>query len=251
MIYRSNHNMDRIITNSMYSKKFKTETITLGSGSLNVILNGGVKTGFVTDFFGASKTGKTQICFHLCVTALLLDEESGVVFVDTLGTFRPERIKEIANHYKVKEDLSKRIMVVKARNISTQVDVPKRLKIIAPFHVRLLIIDTITDNFIFEYQGEERITDRQSNLAKHLHDLCSLAIKNGVAVVITNTVRSRIKDDQYYEVETGGNVASQGVHIRVHLSKESYSISARVVQPPINKAIAHFRINSAGIIDND
>ncbi|MCP8305414.1 MAG: DNA repair and recombination protein RadA [archaeon] len=241
--------LDNIIENLTFTKKFKTETISLGSKSLNRMLNGGVKTGFVTDFFGASNTGKTQICFQLCVTVQLLDEEGGAVFVDSLGTFRPERIREIAQHMKLKEDIFERIMVVKARSVREQIDVPKRLKV-APFNVRLLIIDTLTDNFIFEYQGEERAIVRQSNLAKHLHDLCSLALRDGVAVVVTNTVRSRIKDDRYHEVETGGNVASQGVHIRVHLSKEPRGMSARLVQPPIDRATAYFKINSVGIVDN-
>ncbi|MCP8312041.1 MAG: hypothetical protein L6M37_03695 [Candidatus Methylarchaceae archaeon HK02M1] len=217
--------------------------------SLNRMLNGGIKTGFVTDFFGASNTGKTQICFQLCVAVQLLDEEGGAIFVDSLGTFRPERIMEIAHHMNLKGDIFERIMVVKARSVREQIDVPKRLKV-APFNVRLLIIDTLTDNFTFEYQGEERAIDKQSNLAKHLHDLCSLALREGVAVVVTNTVRSRIKDDRYYEVETGGNVASQGAHIRVHLSKEPHGMSARLVQPPIDRATAYFKINSMGVVDN-
>jgi len=239
----------QFLMNLTYMNKFEVKTIDLGSKMLNEILNGGVKSGFVTDFFGASNTGKTQICFQLCVAAQLLDDDSGVVFVDSIGTFRPERIREIARHRNLDEDIFNRIIVVKARTVREQIDVPKKLKEIVPFSVRLLIIDTLTDNFIVEY-GDERIIERQSNLAKHLLDLCSLAIRDGVAVVITNTIRNRIKDDKYYEVETGGNVVSQGVHIRVHLFKESNSISARLVQPPIEKATAFFTINSAGVVDN-
>ncbi|MCP8313289.1 MAG: hypothetical protein H3Z53_02795 [archaeon] len=225
--------------------------IDLGSKSLNELLNGGVRTGLVTDFFGASNTGKTQICFQLCVNVQHLDEECGVVFVDSSGTFRPERIIEIAKNIKLKEDVFKRIMVVRARSVSEQMEVPRRLKRDAPFNVRLLIIDTLTDNFIFEYQGGERIIERQAKLARHLHDLCSLAIRDDMAVVVTNTVRARVNSEQgYYEVETGGNVVSQGVHVRVHLSRDTHGLNAKLVQPPIVKPTAYFKIDSRGIIDN-
>ncbi|MEM3437557.1 MAG: hypothetical protein QXP55_03355, partial [Nitrososphaerales archaeon] len=170
-----------------FHKAITREKIDLGSKSVNDLLNGGVRTGLVTDFFGASKTGKTQICFQLCVNLQLLEGENGVVFVDSSGTFRPERIMEMAKNINLKKDVFDRIMIVRARSVKEQLEVPKRLKN-APFNVRLLIIDTLTDNFILEYQGEERIIERQAKLAKHLHDLRSLAIKDDIAVVVTNTV---------------------------------------------------------------
>ncbi|MGQ9468653.1 MAG: hypothetical protein ACUVTD_02320 [Nitrososphaerales archaeon] len=235
----------------VFNRAINRKKIDLGSKSLNDLLSGGVNTGLVTDFFGASNTGKTQICFQLCVNLQHLDEESGVIFVDSSGTFRPERIMEMAKSMELKENVFKRMMVVKARSVNEQMEVPRRLKS-APFNVKLLIIDTLTDNFIFEYQGGERIIERQARLAKHLHDLCSLAIRDDTAVVVTNTVRTRVDTEKsYYEVETGGNVVSQGVHVRVHLSKDAYGLNAKLVQPPIVKPIAYFKINSRGIIDND
>ncbi|MEM3538435.1 MAG: hypothetical protein QXM29_01480 [Nitrososphaerales archaeon] len=233
-----------------FHKAITREKIDLGSKSVNDLLNGGVRTGLVTDFFGASKTGKTQICFQLCVNLQLLEGENGVVFVDSSGTFRPERIMEMAKNINLKKDVFDRIMIVRARSVKEQLEVPKRLKN-APFNVRLLIIDTLTDNFILEYQGEERIIERQAKLAKHLHDLRSLAIKDDIAVVVTNTVRARVDTTQnYYEVETGGNVVYQGVHVRVHLSRDDYGLNAKLIQPPIAKPNAYFSIESKGIVDN-
>jgi DNA repair protein RAD51 len=171
--------------------------------------------------------------------------------VDSSGTFRPERIIEIAKSMKSKEDIFKRIMVVKARSVSEQMEVPRRLKKDTPFNVKLLILDTLTDNFVFEYQGGERIIERQAKLARHLHDLCSLAIKDDIAVVVTNTVRARVDAEQsYYEVETGGNVVSQGVHVRVHIFRDPYGLNAKLVQPPMVKSTAYFTIDSRGIINN-
>jgi DNA repair protein RadA len=234
-----------------FHRAIARKKIGLGSKALNELLDGGVRTGLVTDFFGASKTGKTQICFQLCVNLQLLDGENGVVFVDSSGTFRPERIMEMAKNIELKNDVFNRIMVVRARSVDEQMEIPRRLKIDAPFNVKLLIIDTLTDNFIFEYQDEERIIERQNKLARHLHDLCSLAIREDIAVVVTNTVRARLDTERsYYEVETGGNVVHQGVHVRVHLSRDDYGLNAKLVQPPIAKPNAYFSIDSRGVIDN-
>jgi len=234
-----------------FERSTDRKVIDLGSKSMNELLNGGVGTGLVTDFFGASNTGKTQICFQLCVNLQHLDEEGGVVFVDSSGTFRPERIVEISKGMKSKEDIFKRIMVVRARSVSEQIELPRRLKRDTPLSIKLLIIDTLTDNFVFEYQGEERIIERQAKLARHLHDLCSLAIRDDMAVVVTNTVRTRIDAEQgYHEVETGGNVVSQGIHVRVHLSRDPYGLNARLVQPSIAKPKAYFAIDSRGIVDD-
>jgi RecA/RadA recombinase len=227
-----------------------SKTIPLGSKSLNELLNGGVRTGLVTDFFGASNTGKTQICFHLCVNAQFLENEGAVVYLDSSGVFRPDRIREISQHMNIEDDLFKKIMVFKARDMIEQMEVTSKLKN-APFNVRLLIIDTLTDNFMFEYQGEERIIKRQNSLARHLHDLCSLAVRENIAIVVTNTVRTKIGDEKNYcEVEAGGNVVSQGVHVRVHLFKEAHGWRAELVQPPMIKPHAHFMIDSGGIVDN-
>ncbi len=234
-----------------FQRTIDRRKIDLGSKSISELLNGGVSTGLVTDFFGASNTGKTQICFQLCVNAQHLNEENGVVFVDSSGTFRPERILEISKIIKSKEDLFERIMVLRARSVSEQMEVPRRLKD-APFKVKMLVIDTLTDNFVFEYQGEERIIERQARLARHLHDLCALAIRDNMAVVVTNTVRARVDAEQRCcEVETGGNIVSQGVHVRVHLSRDPYGLNAELIQPNIVKPKAYFSIDSKGIIDND
>lgn len=54
----------------------------------------------VIEFHGEYRTGKTQLCHTLCVTTQMLKSQGGamgkVAFVDTEGTFRPQRVAEIA-----------------------------------------------------------------------------------------------------------------------------------------------------------
>lgn len=63
---------------------------TSGSNDLDVLLGGGIETGSITEIFGEFRTGKTQLCHTLCVTAQRpLDQggaEGRVIYVDTEGT---------------------------------------------------------------------------------------------------------------------------------------------------------------------
>ena len=53
--------------------------------------------------FGEFRTGKTQICHTLCVTCQLPKSSGGgegkALYIDTEGTFRPERLIPIAERY--------------------------------------------------------------------------------------------------------------------------------------------------------
>lgn len=56
---------------------------------MDVLLGGGIETGSITEVFGEFRTGKTQLCHTLCVTAQRpLDQggaEGRVIYVDTEG----------------------------------------------------------------------------------------------------------------------------------------------------------------------
>lgn len=62
----------------------------VGSNDLDALLGGGIETGSITEIFGEFRTGKTQLCHTLCVTAQRpLDQggaEGKVIYVDTEGT---------------------------------------------------------------------------------------------------------------------------------------------------------------------
>ena len=80
--------------------------LTTGSGELDKILGGGMETGSMTELFGEFRTGKTQLCHTLAVTCQLPMDQGGgegkALYIDTEGTFRPERLAEIATRYGMK-----------------------------------------------------------------------------------------------------------------------------------------------------
>lgn len=57
----------------------------------------------ITEAFGQFRTGKTQLAHTLCVTTQLPKSKGGgngkVIYIDTEGTFRPERVVKIAERF--------------------------------------------------------------------------------------------------------------------------------------------------------
>ena len=100
--------------------------ITTGSKSLNDLLGGkGVESRAITEAFGAYGSGKTQLGLTLAVNVQLPFEKGGVngkaVFIDTEGTFRPARIKQIAEGLGANaEKVLKNILVARAFNSDHQ-----------------------------------------------------------------------------------------------------------------------------------
>ena len=91
--------------------------LTTGSDNLNSLLGGGVETKSITEAFGAFGSGKTQLAHCIACTVQLPIEKGGAegyaVYIDTEGTFRPERIKQIAkNHGLNPEEALKKIFPV-------------------------------------------------------------------------------------------------------------------------------------------
>nr|XP_032521596.1 DNA repair protein RAD51 homolog 1-like [Danaus plexippus plexippus] len=86
-----------------HQKRAEIIQLTTGSKELDRLLGGGIETGSITEIFGEFRTGKTQLCHTLAVTCQLPIEQSGgegkCMYIDTEGTFRPERLLAVAQRY--------------------------------------------------------------------------------------------------------------------------------------------------------
>jgi RecA/RadA recombinase len=176
------------------------QVLPTGCKAIDNLLGGGIHYGMVTDIYGESGTGKTQLCFTICARSAEYFETSqkvSIVFVDTGGTFRPERITEIAGITKMKTHILDKILVVRPLSSTDQINSINRLSKINP---RLLIIDGVASLFTTDYRGAAR----HLALMKHLHELSVAAIDLRCAVVMTNMVRTAI---------TAGNQAKSSVMI--------------------------------------
>ena len=249
MIQRAGKNFSYIKkATDILGKGQKRMKISTGSSDLDALLGGGISKGKVTEIYGESGSGKTQLCFQLCVNSLLdSSDKNDIVYVDTIGTFRPERIIEMSGENRKKDYLLKHILSIRARNWTYQVEAPFKINDITLGKVGILIIDTLTDNFVYEFQTGRYIRDRQIALARHLHELAMIAIEEEIAVVVTNTVRNKMPENRNtYVTETGGNTVSQGVHLRLRLGRDNKGWLAQLNND--EKSI-RFKIGKRGIMD--
>lgn len=96
--------------------------ITTGSKNLDELLGGkGIETKAITEAFGAFGSGKTQLGLSLAVGVQLPIEQGGAngkaVYIDTEGTFRPERVRQFASGIGANPDkVLKNILVARAFN---------------------------------------------------------------------------------------------------------------------------------------
>ena len=113
--------------------------VSTGSKSLDSLLAGGIRSGLVTDFYGKSGTGKSQLCFTACVNcAREIGPGETIMFIDTTGNFRPERIKEIAS-YKRGSNILNKIYYVRVFNSSDQFNAVRRVH---ELKARMIIVDS-------------------------------------------------------------------------------------------------------------
>ena len=67
--------------------------ISTGLKKIDNFLSGGIPNGIIVDIFGGNGTGKTQLLLQLSINSI--KNGGKVLFLDTTGGFRPERILEI------------------------------------------------------------------------------------------------------------------------------------------------------------
>ncbi|QRV97253.1 meiotic recombination protein DMC1, related protein [Ceratobasidium sp. AG-Ba] len=86
-------------------KRKRVLHISSGSKSVDNMLGGGFMSQSISEVYGEFRTGKTQLAHTLSVVAQLPPEMGGasgkVTYIDTEGTFRPDRIRAIADRFGV------------------------------------------------------------------------------------------------------------------------------------------------------
>ena len=167
-----------------------------GSKALDELLLGGIETQAVTEFYGEFGSGKSQICHTLCAMARQPIEsgglDSGVIYIDTEGTFRPERLEQIARARGLDHThILKSVAVCKVYNSSHLELIVKDLgKYVNDFNAKLVIIDGIISLHRAEFAGRGTLADRQQRLNSVVHKALRLAEIFNIAVVITNQVEA-------------------------------------------------------------
>ncbi|MHA1491179.1 MAG: DNA repair and recombination protein RadA [Promethearchaeota archaeon] len=243
----------------IWQKRKGLKRLTTGSQNFDELLAGGIETEAVTELFGEYRTGKTQLCHQLCVNVQLPYDEGGLegcaLYIDTEGTFRPERIIQMSeakdlDYNKVLE----KIIVGRAYNSDHQILLVRESpKIIEENNIKLIVVDSLIGHFRSEYIGRGTLATRQQVLNTHIHDLLRLTVTyDELAIIFTNQVSA--KPDVFYGnplTATGGNIIAHGATIRIFLRKgKGEQRVAKVVDAPnLPEGDCVFTITEGGIID--
>ena len=186
--------------------------ISTGLQKLDEFLLGGIPSNVITDIYGANGTGKTQLLLQIVINTI--KDGGTVLYLDTTGEFRPERILEMQKCQNLEDNILDKITVSRITNTSEQINLIRNFD---NLNFSLIVIDNITDLFSYEYKTEKSIFKKNSLFMKHLHDLSLIAINNNIPIVITNMIRNIGEQD----VENMRKAIDLFTHIKIKLSKNS------------------------------
>eukprot|EP00048_Salpingoeca_helianthica_P023710 m.26499 g.26499 ORF g.26499 m.26499 type:complete len:340 (-) comp8943_c0_seq1:259-1278(-) len=190
--------------------------LTTGSQELDKLLHGGFETGSITEMFGEFRTGKTQLCHQLAVTCQLPIDQGGgegkCLYIDTEGTFRPERLLAVAERYGLSgQDVLDNVAYARAYNSDHQMQLLIQASaMMSESRYALIIVDSATALFRTDYTGRGELASRQVALGQFLRMLLRLADEFGVAVVVTNQVVAQVDGAAMFQADAkkpiGGNI---------------------------------------------
>ena len=214
--------------------------ISTGLTKLDDFLTNGLPIGCITDIFGASGTGKTQLLFQISINCI--KNGGNVIYLDTIGEFRPERIVEIANKQNIDSDILNKLTVFRITNTSEQSKSVTKIKNSDP---TLVIIDNVTELFSYEYDEEELIFKKNFLFMRFMHNLSSTVIEKRIPAVVTNTIRHI--DGK--EIESMGASVDLYSHVKIHLSKINSKLrcDSRYMG---KKQTLEYSITASGLVSN-
>ncbi len=215
--------------------------ISTGLLKLDNFLSGGIPNGIIVDIFGGNGTGKTQLLLQLSINSI--KNGGNVLYLDTTGGFRPERILEIQKKFNIDFNLLDKITVSRITNTFEQINSIKNFQ---KNNFSLIVIDNVTDLFSYEYKNNKSIFEKNSLFMKYMHELSFYAITNKIPIVITNMIRNM--DGK--EVENMASAIDLFTHIKIHLFKNA-SIFNGEIYSPFNKESFSYEITTLGLSDEN
>lgn len=256
---RSSISVSFIRADELFKMRQNVLRLTTGSRALDKLLDGGLETQTITEFYGEYGSGKSQMCHQLCVNVQLPQEKGGLdgaaLYIDTENTFRTERIVQMAKHLGLEpERVVENIVYAEAYTSDHQMFLLENAdKVIKENDVKLIVIDSLTAHFRSEYIGRDMLALRQQKLNKHMHKLIRLARAFNAVAVVTNQVMA--KPDVFFGNAihpVGGHIVGHTSHTRVYLRRAAHGpvrIARLISSPYLPEGEEIFKITENGIED--
>ncbi|XP_056433142.1 meiotic recombination protein DMC1/LIM15 homolog isoform X2 [Gadus chalcogrammus] len=254
----------KMLTAFEYSTKRKQVFhISTGSQEFDKLLGGGIESMAITEAFGEFRTGKTQLSHTLCVTSQLPGEDGymggKVIFIDTENTFRPDRLKDIADRFNVDHDaVLDNVLYARAYTSEHQMELLDFVA--AKFHeeggvFKLLIIDSIMALFRVDFSGRGELAERQQKLAQMLSRLQKISEEYNVAVFVTNQMTADPGASMSFQADPkkpiGGHILAHASTTRISLRKGRGELRIAKIfdSPDMPENEATFAITPGGVSD--
>jgi len=239
-------------------------TISTGSDNFDNLMKGGIGVEYLTEAYGLSSSGKTQLAFQLCVNAQKPEGEGGadngdqVIFIDVEETFRADRIRQMAEAQDMDPDeVLGNIHVTRPTDLSDQELAISEARQLDLDDVALIVIDSLVGHVRSEFEGREEYGERADRLGNMLAELGKMAsgeTGHEIAVFYTNQAG---KDPA---VQYGDPVYAYGPSTLEHQSSFRLRLDARgskgynaelVDSPNIPPGDIYYDIFPEGIRDPD
>ena len=245
--------------NELQGKRQMVFRLSTGSAALDTLLGGGVESMAITEAFGEFRSGKTQIALTLCVTAQLPRNMGGgmgkVAYIDSEGTFRPERVASIAERFGLDPaSVLENILYARAYTVEHQFQL---LTLVAAKMIEepfaLMIVDSIMALFRVDYSGRGELSERQQVLGKMLSRIMKIAEQFNIAVYLTNQVMADPGGGATFVQDpkkpVGGHILAHASTTRLYLRKGrgEQRICKMYDSPCLPEGEATFQIGLGGI----
>lgn len=253
---RTNLDMGFESGEQVLKKREKIIKISTGHKGFDAMMGGGIETGAITEAYAEFGAGKTQLAHILAVNAIAMEGEKEpiVFYVDTENTFRPERIRQLAEAKGINvEKVLKSIKVGRAYNSDHQmllIDKIEELITEQHLNVKLIVVDSLTAHFRAEFVGRGTLAERQQKINKHMHALLKIADMYNICVYVTNQVMAR--PDQFFGDPTqaiGGHIVGHASTFRIYLrkGKKGSRVAKLVDSPNLPEAEVAFYVTEKGL----
>ncbi|KAI8830096.1 P-loop containing nucleoside triphosphate hydrolase protein [Chytriomyces cf. hyalinus JEL632] len=223
---------DSILSLLPNSLSASTEALSTGCSSIDTLLGGGIHTGLLTEVYGESGAGKTQLALQLCVTCQWPQEKGGLgggaAYILSEALFPSTRYHQLAStlHWDqsqtspyAPEHYSDNVHILHVRDAETQMHaIQYHLPVLIRQHgLKLIVIDSVAATLRYGFEDEKaeaaegddnnvkqlkmNSTDRSALIVHLARVLKRIASEFNCAVVCLNQVTAQISSTTY------GNIA--------------------------------------------
>lgn len=205
-LYGQYETVDKVVPISTVPK---IEHFTSGDPQLDIILGGGIYTDSITEIFGSSSTGKSQLLMQLSLTVQLSRGHGGLegkcVYITTEGELATQRIAGIIAarpEFQEAGASQENIYTVSCPDLEFQEHI---LNVQLPIlleqcrgTIKLVIIDSISHHMRVELGGRtlREIQNSKFYIESLAQRLLCLAQKHSLAIVVGNQVGDKVLENR-------------------------------------------------------